>query len=267
MEIIIIGPGGKMGSLITKTAVSRVGIEIIAGFAPKGREYIGQDIGLVAGIGRSVGATVVDDLEMVIKECDILIDYTTPEASMVVLETAFRYGKSVVCGTTGFSEEQRDRIKEISKSIPVLYAANSSKIVNLMHELLETVGKKVGNQSDIEIIEIHGSDKKDAPSGTSKEMGEVIAKSMNKSLEDLAEYGREGKGTRKSGNIGYHSLRTGDVPSSHTVIFGFQGERLEITHHTHNWQCFATGACDSAEFLYGKKPGLYSVKDVLLKEL
>jgi 4-hydroxy-tetrahydrodipicolinate reductase len=263
MNIIVVGPGGKMGSIITKTVVQRNDMKVIAGLAPMGRDYLGKDIGIIAGLGKEIGAPVVGSLEDVIDRCDIIIDYTVPEASMEVMETALKHGKAVVCGTTGFTDEEKKRIFEISKGIPLLFAANSSRIVNLMYELLETVVKRVGIDSDIEIIEMHDRNKKDAPSGTSREMGEIMAKAMDKELNDLAVYGREGKGKRKQGTIGYHSLRAGDISSSHTVIFGFQGERLEITHHTHNWQCFATGACEGAAFLYGKEPGLYSVKDVI----
>ena len=147
--------------------------------------------------------------------------------------------------------------------IPVVYAANTSRVVNLMYTLLEIAANAIGNNADIEIIEMHDRNKKDAPSGTSKEMGEVIAKALDKSLKEIAVHGRQGEGARVPGTIGYHSLRAGDISSSHTVLFGLQGERLEITHHAHNWECFAQGACEAAAFIYGKEPGLYTVKDVL----
>ena len=102
-----------------------------------------------------------------------------------------------------------------------------------------------------------------APSGTSKEMGEIMAHALGKDLDDIAVYGREGASPREPGTIGYHSLRAGNIPSSHTVFFGGMGERLEITHHSYNWECFARGACDCAAFLAGKEPGFYTIKDVL----
>lgn len=261
MNIVVIGPNGKMGKLITKIAYQRSDMNVIAGVAPKGRDYIGKDIGMVSTMGIETGAFVVDDIESIIEKCDVIIDYTNPVCSMKMIETALRYKKSVVCGTTGFSRNQVDRIIQISKEIPVVYAANTSRIVNLMYKLLEITAKAIGNVSDIEIVEMHDKNKKDAPSGTAKEMGEIIAKELDKELEDIAVFGR--KEERVAGSIGYHSLRAGDISSSHTVMFGLMGERLEITHHAHNWECFAQGACEAAAFLYRKEPGLYTVKDVL----
>lgn len=263
MNIIVIGPRGKMGKKIIKVAQNIEDITIVGAVAPHGRDYIGKDVGLVAGVGEEIGALVVDNLENIIDRCDVIIDFTTIECSMDVLEIASKHNKSVVCGTTGFSEEQYNKIVEISKTIPVLFAANTSIVVNLMYKLLGIAAETIGSMSDIEIIEMHDRYKMDAPSGTSKEMGEVIAEALGKKLKEVAVFGREGKGARKEGTIGYHSLRAGDISSSHTVMFGLMGERLEITHHAHNWDCFASGACNAALYLQGKGPGLYSVKDVL----
>ena len=263
MNIIVIGPKGKMGRTIIKLAKDMDNLTIVGALAPKGRDYIGKDVGLAAGVGEEIGALVVDNLEDIINKCDVIIDFTNTDTSMEVLETALKHNKSVVCGTTGFSEEQYNRIVEISKAIPVLFAANTSMVVNLMYKLLGIAAEAIGSMSDIEIIEMHDRYKMDAPSGTSKEMGEVLAEALGKKLKDAAVYGREGKGVRKEGTIGYHSLRAGDISSSHTVMFGLMGERLEITHHAHNWDCFANGACIAAIYLKDKGPGLYTVKDVL----
>jgi 4-hydroxy-tetrahydrodipicolinate reductase len=261
MNLIVIGPKGKMGKLIVKVASSRQDMKLVYGIGPKGREYINKDLGSVCNLGEATYARVVDNLENVINECDVIIDYSNPANSMAVIESSLKAKKAVVCGTTGFTKDQLDRIKEISTKIPVVYAANTSRVVNLMFSLLEIAANAIGNEADIEIIEMHDRNKKDAPSGTSKEMGEVIAKALDRSLKEIAVQGREG--ARVPGTIGYHAIRAGDISSSHTVLFGLQGERLEITHHAHNFECFAQGACDAASFLYGKKPGLYTVKDVL----
>ncbi len=264
MKIIVIGPKGKMGKLIIQTAASREDFELIAGIAPKGRDYIGTDLGTIAMVGRELGIPVVDDLAKVIDKCDVIIDFSTREMGMKVLDMAISHKKGLVCGTTGFSPEEMDRFKEASKEIPVLYAANTSKLVNIMNKLLELVTRTAGNDLDIEILEMHDQWKKDAPSGTSKEMGEIMAEALGKELKDIAIYGREGSAPRAPGTIGYHSLRAGNIPSSHTVYFGGIGERLEITHHSYNWECFARGACDCAAFLADKGPGYYTIKDVLL---
>ncbi|AKC61530.1 4-hydroxy-tetrahydrodipicolinate reductase [Clostridium sporogenes] len=263
MKIIVIGPRGKMGSLVTKSCYNNENIELVAAVAPKGRDYIGQDLGIVANLGKNIDCKVVDDLDRVIDKCDCIIDFTEPETSMEVFEKALKNKKSVVCGTTGFSEGEINRINEISKEIPVVLAGNTSMVVNLMYKLVELAANTIGNMSDIEIIEMHDRYKKDAPSGTSLEIGEVLAKTFNKELKELAQFGRYGKGEREEGKIAYHSLRAGDISSSHTVMFGLMGERLEITHHAHNWECFANGGCQAALFLRDKKPGIYSMKDVL----
>ena len=263
MKLIVIGPRGKMGKLITQVAAERGDMELVAGVAPKGRDYIGADLGQVAMVGRNLNVPVVDDLESVIDSCDVIIDFSTKEMAMEVADCAVRHKKALVCGTTGFSEEEKKKFQEAAAHIPMLYAANTSKLVNIMNKLLEIVTSSVGEEADIEILEMHDQWKKDAPSGTSKEMGEIMAQAMGKELDDIAVYGRHGSSPREKGTIGYHSLRAGNIPSSHTVYFGFMGERLEITHHSYNWECFARGACDCAAYLAGKEPGFYTIKDVL----
>lgn len=263
MKIIVIGPKGKMGKLITQTAAGRKDMELVAGIAPKGRDYIGQDLGIVSMAGRELGVTVTDNLESVIDCCDVIIDFSTKEMAMEVLSLAISHKKALVCGTTGFAPEEMQRFHDAAAHIPMLYAANTSKLVNIMNKLLELVTQSVGNELDIEILEMHDQWKKDAPSGTSKEMGEIMAHALGSELSDIAVYGREGVSVREKGTIGYHSLRAGNIPSSHTVYFGGMGERLEITHHSYNWECFARGACDCAAFLAGKEPGFYTIKDVL----
>lgn len=263
MKVIVVGPRGKMGRLITQIAAGRGDMELIAGVAPKGRDYIGRDLGQVAMTGCDLGVPVVDDLALVIDACDVIIDFSTKDMAMEVLDLAIAHKKALVCGTTGFSAEEMQRFRDAAAEIPMLYAANTSKLVNVMNKLLETAASAIGEEADIEILEMHDQWKQDAPSGTSKEMGEIIAHAMGKDLKDIAVYGREGVSPREKGTIGYHSLRAGSIPSSHTVFFGFMGERLEITHHSYNWECFARGACDCAAYAAGKKPGYYTIKDVL----
>ena len=252
-----------MGSHVVKSCYNNKDIELIAALAPKERDYTGQDVGIVSNLGKSIGCKVVDNLNSVIDKCDCIIDFTDAETSMCVFEAALKNKKSVVCGTTGFSEDQLNRIEEISKEIPVVLASNTSMVVNLMYKLIEITAKTIGNMSDIEIIEMHDRYKTDAPSGTALEIGEILAHTFNKELKELAQFGRYGNSPREKDKITYHSLRAGDISSSHTVMFGLMGERLEITHHAHNWQCFANGGCKAALFLKDKKPGLYTMKEVI----
>lgn len=263
MKVTVVGPRGKMGKLITQVAASRKDMCLVAGIAPKGCDYVGQDLGTVAMVGRELGVPVTDDLENVIDDCDVIIDFSTKEMAMEVLDLAISHKKALVCGTTGFSPEEMQRFYDAAAKIPMLYAANTSKLVNIMNKLLELVTTTAGDELDIEILEMHDQWKKDAPSGTSKEMGEIMAHALGKELSDIAVYGREGASPRETGTIGYHSLRAGNIPSSHTVYFGGMGERLEITHHSYNWECFARGACDCAAYLADKEPGFYTIKDVL----
>ncbi len=262
-KVIVVGPRGKMGKLITQVAANRDDLTLVAGVGPKGRDYIGNDLGSVAMVGRELNVPVVDDLESVIDQCDVIIDFSTKEMAMDVLDLAIKYKKALVNGTTGFSADEMQRFKDAASEIPMLYAANTSKLVNVMNKLLELVTATVGSELDIEILEMHDQWKKDAPSGTSKEMGEVMAHALGKELEEIKVHGREGVSPRVPGTIGYHSLRAGNIPSSHTVFFGGMGERLEITHHSYNWECFARGAVDCAAFLEGKEAGFYTIKDVL----
>lgn len=263
MKVIVIAPRGKMGKLITQVAASRDDMELVGAVAPSGRDYIGTDLGTVAMTGRELGVPVTDNLESVIDACDVIIDFSTKEMGMEVLDLAVVHKKALVCGTTGFSPEEMKRFQDAAREIPMLYAANTSRLVNVMNKLLEMVVSTLKDDIDIEILEMHDQWKKDAPSGTSKEMGEIMAHALGKELSDVAVYGREGVSPREPGTIGYHSLRAGNIPSSHTVFFGGMGERLEITHHSYNWECFARGACDCAAYLADKNPGFYTIQDVL----
>ncbi|EOI57169.1 4-hydroxy-tetrahydrodipicolinate reductase [Enterococcus gilvus] len=263
IKTIIVGPRGKMGRLITEIAASEEEVCLIAGVGPKNRDYIGKDLGQAAMLGRDLGVPVVDNLAAVIEDCDVIIDFSTKEMGLETLSLAKTYKKALVCGTTGFSPEEKEVFYQASKEIPVLYAANTSKLMNVMNKLLQLATMAIGKETDIEILEMHDRWKKDAPSGTSKEMGELIAHELGVDFSELAVYGREGTGERQPGSIGYHSIRMGDTPSSHTVFFGGLGERLEISHHSTDWRGFAKGACDCAIFLAKQPPGYYAVSDVL----
>ena len=199
MKVIVIGPRGKMGKLITQVAASRDDMKLVAGIAPKGRDYIGMDLGTVAMTGSELGVPVTDDLAGVIDSCDVIIDFSTKEMAMEVLDLAIAHKKALVCGSTGFSAEEMKRFEDAGKQIPMLYAANTSKLVNIMNKLLELVTTTLKDEIDIEILEMHDQWKKDAPSGTSKEMGEIMAHALGKELSNIAVYGREGESPREPG--------------------------------------------------------------------
>ena len=261
LKMILIGPKGKLGKLIALQAARNSKIQLVGAIGRKGADYIGQDLGTVIGLGKKMDVLVYDDLEEIIEKADLVIDFSTVEASMATLRSCVKYQKAFVCGTTGFREEEVAEIKAAAETIPILYAANTSRAVNLMNNLLEVAAKSLGDKAQIDIIEMHDKLKLDAPSGTALEMGHTLAEALGWDFEEVAEYGRQGRGIRKEESITFHSLRSGDISSSHTVIFGLLGERLEITHHAHNWECFAKGALDCALYLQGKPKGLYSVRD------
>lgn len=266
MRIAVSAPRGKMGSLIIKAISERPNITLAAAIAPAGRDYIGQDAGLVCGVGKPLGVLITDSWEHALEHADVLIDFSTVETSRIAAEQAMKSSVALICGTTGLSEVDQYLFVKASKMIPVLRAANTSRVIFLMKRLLEDAAKELNGKADIEIIEMHDRNKLDAPSGTSKELGHAICKATGMDWEKTAIFGRSGRGQRHEGELGYHSLRSGDISSSHTVLFGLMGERLEITHHAHNWRCFAEGALDCAEFLEGKGPGIYTIDDVFGKK-
>ena len=154
MKLIVMGPRGKMGREVTAAAAARPQIQIVGGVGAPGRDYIGSDIGSVAWIG-SLGAPVVDDLSEIIDECDAIIDFTNVEESMKVLRLAVARGKALVCGTTGFSEEQRQAFADAGASIPVMLSANTSRLVTVMYQLLAAAAAYGGNDLDVEIVDMH----------------------------------------------------------------------------------------------------------------
>jgi 4-hydroxy-tetrahydrodipicolinate reductase len=263
IKLLIVGPNGNMGRALVKAAAKNPDIHVVAGVGPKDRDYIGTDLGLLVGLGRRIGAQAFDDLELVIDRCDVALECTRPAVSMVTLEACLEHGKAFVTGTTGFSEEQGQRMIDAGDFIPVLRASNASPIVHLLYDLVRLVARKVGEEADIDIVERHHSRKLDAPSGTAREIGEIIAQELGLALDDVAEYGREGLGVRTPHSIQFHSMRSGGVPSTHKVIFGFANERLELSHQVYNRDAFAGGLIKAALFLGSRKRGYYTLEAAL----
>lgn len=263
IKIIVTAPMGKLGKLIAIQALEREEIEVLGALGRKGADYIGQDLGIALGLGKKVGALIHDDLEEIIGEAQILVDFSKVEVSMQVLEACVKHGKGLVCGTTGFCKEEMEDFHKAAETIPLLYAANTSRPVNLMNKILQLLAQNLGQEAQIDIVEMHDKLKLDAPSGTSLEMGKLMAQALGLDFDQAVEYGRQGRGIREAGKICYHSIRSGDISSSHKVIFGLEGERLEISHHAHNWNCFARGALDCLVFLSKQKAGFYSTQDVI----
>ena len=229
---------------------------------------MGQTI--IDAINQSDKATVVvtldkgDDLNSFIHQFDTLIDFTRPQATLEYLAICQKAGKSMVIGTTGFSDEELLLIENAANDIAIVFSPNMSVGVNLTLKLLDTAAKVFGEDADIEIVETHHRHKVDAPSGTALKMGEVVANALGRNLSTCAVYGREGiEEPRDRQTIGFSTIRGGDVVGEHTVSFFMEGERVEITHKASSRMTFANGAVRAADWLSNQPSGLYSMQNVL----
>lgn len=263
IRTIVSGAVGQMGGRIIDIVCQTRGMELVGALERKGHPALGLDIGAMHGIKNS-SVTIGDDLEKFASAADVLIEFTQPEATLQHLEIAARHNLAMVIGTTGFSEEEKERARSLAKKIPCVMAPNMSVGVNLLYWVLDYVSRVVGEDYDVEIVEMHHSRKKDAPSGTALKMAEVIANARGQTLNQVGVYTRNGYvGERKRGEIGVQSVRLGDVIGEHTVYFGGVGERLEFTHRVSNRDNFAKGAVRAAQWIVGRERGIYDMLDVL----
>ena len=259
----ITGAGGRMGRTLIETIAQQPGLQLAAAVEQPDSSLIGADAGELAGLGK-LGVPVSAALADVIEDIDVLIDFTVPAATLANLETCARAGKAMVIGTTGFTADQDQLIKQAAGKIAVCKASNFSTGVNLCFKLLDMAARVLGDDVDIEIVEAHHRHKIDAPSGTALSMGGVVANALGRDLAEVAVYGREGQtGARKRDTIGFATVRAGDIVGDHTVIFAADGERVEITHKASSRMSFARGAVRAAGWLVGREPRLYDMQDVL----
>ncbi|MGH8420440.1 MAG: 4-hydroxy-tetrahydrodipicolinate reductase [Pseudomonas sp.] len=263
-RIAVMGAAGRMGKHLVEAVQERAPLTgLTAAIVRPGSTMIGADAGELASLGR-IGVQLSGNLEQVVDEFDVLIDFTLPEVMLKNLAFCRKACKAMVIGTTGLNAEQKHLLMEASKDIPIVFASNFSVGVNLSFKLLELAARVMGEDADIEIIEAHHRNKVDAPSGTAVSMGEVVAKALGRDLGKVAVYGREGHtGVRERETIGFATVRGGDVVGDHTVLFAAEGERLEITHKASSRMTFAKGAVRAALWLDGKEAGLYDMQDVL----
>lgn len=268
VKIAIAGAAGRMGRNLVKATHHNENAQVGAGSERAESSLIGVDVGELCAEGH-LGVTLVDSLESVIDNFDVIIDFTAPASTLANLELCKKFNKKLVIGTTGFSDEERTLIDEAAKDIPIVMAPNYSVGVNLVFKLLEKAAKVMGDYCDIEIIEAHHRHKVDAPSGTAIGMGEAIAGAMGNKLSDVAVYAREGiTGERTRNEIGFATIRAGDIVGEHTAMFADIGERVEISHKATDRMTFANGAVKAAVWLSDKNSGFYTMTDVLgLNEL
>lgn len=261
--IAVAGAGGRMGRILVRAVTGAEGLTLNVATEQPGSSLLGADAGELAGVGR-LGVAVRPDPESALDDFDVLIDFTTPTATLGHLDLCHRSGKQMVIGTTGFTPDQRTAIAEAGAEIGIVCAPNMSVGVNLCLKLLDVAARVLGDQADIEIIEVHHRHKVDAPSGTAIRMGEVMAHALGRDLEQVAVYGREGHtGERARETIGFETIRAGDVVGEHTVWFAAEGERVEIAHKASSRMTFAGGAIRAVRWIADKAQGLYDMQDVL----
>lgn len=259
----VIGCAGRMGRMLVAEIAAAEGLALAGGLASPGSPSIGQDLGELAGIGR-LGVVGGDDPEKLIRDSDVLIDFSRAAATAAHVAVAADLGKPIVVGTTGLSPEEESAVRAAAQRIAVLWAANTSLGINLLLGLVGQVAARLGPEWDIEIVEMHHRFKADAPSGTALALGQAAAAARGVELSAVADRGRDGlTGQRQAGHIGFAALRGGDAVGEHSVIFAAAGERLELTHRATNRGIYASGAVRAARWLIGKPPGLYGMKDVL----
>ena len=205
-----------------------------------------------------------DDLLPLIKEVDVVVDFSFHDATAQFAAVCAEHRKALVIGTTGHSDAEKSQISSLKSNIPIVWASNYSTGVNTLFWLTRKAAEILGPNFDLEVVEMHHRIKKDAPSGTAATLAEILAAVRKQQLSKVIRHGRQGiVGERTAAEIGMHSLRGGDVVGDHTVIFAANGERLELTHKVSSRETFAHGALRAAQWVVHQKPGLYDMQDVL----
>jgi len=259
-KLVIVGAAGRMGRRIISLGIDAGWFDIIAAVERKGHPDIGKDAGLVA----SAGPLNIKLDSTFPAEADVAIDFSQVEAADETIDYCSKTGAALVLGTTGLTSTQHQKIRKASQKIPVIYGTNMSVGMNVLFSLVGKVAQMLGAEYDTEIIEQHHRFKKDAPSGSALTLAENICKATGKKFPDSLVYGRSGKDAlRQEGAIGMHSVRGGDITGIHSVVFSTLGETVTLNHTAHSPDTFAYGALRAAKWLIGKKPGLYSMADVL----
>lgn len=263
MRIAVIGGAGRMGLSNCEAILEAADTELAGAVEGAGHPAIGSDIGRL--LGRDpLAIAVTADLEAVLADADVAIDFTTPAASAAHASIAARIGRPLVIGTTGLGATESATVAAASHKIAVVQAANMSRGVTLLQALVRQVAAALDEDFDVEIVEMHHNRKVDAPSGTALALGEAAAIGRGVDLETAARRARDGlTGPRQAGTIGFAVLRGGDVVGDHSVIFAGAGERIELSHRASDRQVFSRGAVAAARWVTRQAPGLYSMEDVL----
>ncbi len=263
LKVAVAGIAGRMGSRISQLVCESEDMELVGGWERTSHPMIGKPVKTVVSLAPE-GLVVSENAEEVISKALVVIDFTSPEASVNHAILCSQKGIPIVIGTTGFSSEQIEKIKALSRDIPVVLSPNMSVGVNVLFKLVEFTTKLLGSDFDVEIVEAHHRFKKDAPSGTAIKIGQIIAQARSLDWQKVATFERKGIiGERRRDEIGVQTVRAGDIVGEHTVIFASLGERIEIIHRAHSRDNFARGALRAARWIVGKPNGFYDMFDVL----
>jgi len=263
MKIGIVGCAGRMGRMLVQAVTHTDGATLAGGSEMENSPFIGHDAAVVAGEVPS-GVEITSDTEKLFADSDAVIDFTIPAATVQHAKLAAKHGTNLVIGTTGLSADDQAIINEAAQSTTVIQATNMSMGVNLAFAITEKVASMLDDNWDIEVVEMHHKHKIDAPSGTALSLGKAAAAGRGVNLDDVADKVRDGiTGERKKGDIGFATLRGGDVVGEHTVVFAIEGERFEITHKASSRVIFARGAVNGAIWSGKAGNGLYDMQDVL----
>jgi 4-hydroxy-tetrahydrodipicolinate reductase len=263
IKIGIAGCGGRMGRTLLAEVLATDGVTLAGGAERAGDAAVGRDLGELAGRA-AIGVKATDDSRALFAAVDVVIDFTAPSATAAHARIADQARKAMVIGTTGLDTFETRAIEEAARNIPIVWAPNMSIGVNVLLSMVERAARTLDPSYDIEIVEMHHRHKVDAPSGTALALGRAAAAGRQVKLDDVWRKTRDGQtGARPRGEIGFATLRGGDVVGDHTVIFAADGERIEFGHKASSRQVFAKGAVRAAAWVAGKAPGLYAMRDVL----
>lgn len=263
IKIVVVGAAGRMGRTLIRQVSQTPGCEISGATEPAGSEFLGRDAGALAGLD-PLGIAITDDPLELIAKANAVLDFTSPAAAATHAALCAQARIVHVIGTTGFEAEHEAAIAAAARHATIIKAGNMSLGVNLLAQLTKQVAKLLDTAFDIEILEMHHRHKVDAPSGTALLLGKAAAEGRGVKLSDVAARGRDGiTGARKAGDIGFAVLRGGGVVGEHSVIFAADDEIIELRHQAFDRSIFARGAVAAARWGQGKRPGLYSMSDVL----
>ena len=263
LKLAIAGAAGRMGRELARLVHASESCVLAGGLEAPSSPHLGTDYGELIGVGK-LGVAISGDAASVIAGVDGIIDFTVPAATLALVKKTSAQRKIHIIGTTGIDRAGDDVIAEAAKSATIVKTGNFSFGVNLLAALVKRAARTLGEDFDIEILEMHHRMKIDAPSGTALLLGKSAAEGREISLKEKSVRVRDGHtGPRQSGDIGFASLRGGTVVGDHTVLFAGSGERLELRHVAESRELFARGAVKAAVWAKGKKPGLYSMMDVL----